>query len=373
MGRANTRLRLVLGAAAAGLVRRSRKPTHPRTILVAHQLLLGDTLMLAGLFSALRTRYPEARIVTTCAPACVPLFAGRPWGVEAVGYDPRMAATLRHVRAKAGKEVDLAVLPGDNRHALLAWACRARWVMGFVGDSPAWKNALCDELLPWPAEPAALVDMFAALAETEPAPYLKDEWIPPPPPAGFVAPAGLYAVLHLGAGNPLRRWAPEAWSALAARLAESGLDPVITAGPGEEALVRAIDPDGKYRSHPGDLPLTGMWHLLAGAALAVCPDSGVAHLAKLTATPAVCLFGQGSDVLFGPGRYFSQVPFISLIEQDMPCRDQRTLFGREIEWVRRCARRPGDCNDPVCMRALTVDKVFSACRLLLEDHQRAAT
>ena len=29
------------------------------------------------------------------------------------------------------------------------------------------------------------------------------------------------------------------------------------------------------------------------------PDTGIAHLAKLTGTPTVCLFGPGSDVLFG--------------------------------------------------------------------------
>jgi 3-deoxy-D-manno-octulosonic-acid transferase len=44
----------------------SRQPlAMPRRILIAHNLLLGDTIMLVPLLKKLRTRFPEAEIVMT--------------------------------------------------------------------------------------------------------------------------------------------------------------------------------------------------------------------------------------------------------------------------------------------------------------------
>lgn len=366
MGRAETRLRLVWGTALRAPLRRAQRPEAPRTILIAHHLLLGDTLMLAALFAALRARYPAARMVTTCPPAIVPLFAGHPWGVEAVAYNPRQPETLKGVwAALRGTAVDLALLPGDNRHALLARACGARWIVGFAGDRPAWKNRLCDELLPWPDVPEVLSDLFVRLAGSEAPPYQPGQWPTPPTAKAPALPAAPYAVLHVGAGNPLRYWLPERWAALAGALAERGITPVWSAGPGEEALIRAIDPAALYPAFAGSLDLPALWHLLAGAALLVCPDSGVAHLAKLTATPTLCLFGQGNDHLFGAGRFFTAMPFVALIEREMSCRDQNILFGRELPWVRRCARRPDTCQRAICMEALGVDAALAACERLL--------
>lgn len=362
MSRAETRLRLVLRAALRAPLRRPRRVADPRTIFIAHHLLLGDTLMLAPLFAALRGCYPQARIVTACAPAYLTLFAGRPWGVEAVPYHPRQPASLRAVLAALrGEPLDLALLPGDNRHALLARACGARWIVGFCGDSPSWKNRLCDELLPWPDAPETVADLFARLAGASPAAYVNGQWPAPPQPPGLQLPSVPYAVLHLGAGNPLRLWMPERWAELAAALQARGITPVLSAGPGEEALVQAVDPVGQYAAYPGTLALAGLWHLVANARLLVCLDSGIAHLAKLTGTPTVCLFGQGNDQLFGAGTFFAQQPFFSLIERDIPCRDQQTLFGRELPWVRRCARRPDACSRAICMEALTVAQVVQAC------------
>lgn len=366
-GRAATRLRLFCRALLRAPWRLAQKPEAPASVLVAHHLLLGDTLMLAALFAALRARWPRARLLTTCPPAFLPLFAAHPWGVEALAYDPRRPETLAPLLAQCADGVDLAMLPGDNRFSLLARACDARWIAAFAGDTPGWKNRLCDELLPWPETPQALADIFAGLAGAVPSPYAAGDWPAPPRPEALSLPAGRYALLHLGAGNVLRRWPPEHWRALAQAFAENGVTPVWSCGPGEQALVSAADPEGKFPAFAGSLDLAGLWHLVAGAALVVCPDSGVAHLAKLAARPTVCLFGQGSDVLFGRGEFFANVPFVSLIERDVPCRDQRTLFGRTLPWVRRCARRPGECADPVCLHPLTPDRVYAACSRLLEE------
>lgn len=357
MSRLAARLHVLPRALARGLARGSR-PAEPGRILVAHNLLLGDTLMLAALLKRLRARHPRAAIEMTVAPALLPLFAGRPYGVEALPYDPHHPGLARAITRRG--PYDLALVPGENRHALLARAAGARWIVALDRDTPGWKNRAADELVAWPAVPTNLADIFASLAGPGDEVYDPADW--PAPRAALETPQAPYAVLHVGAGSPLRLWEAARWHALAEALSADGIAPVWSAGPGEAGLIEAIDPQGRHASLAGRLDLAELWHLLAGATLLVVPDTGIAHLAKLTATPTVCLFGQGSDVLFGAGRFWRTHRFAPVIEADFPCRDQRSVFKREIAWVRRCQRGPDRCAAAVCMEALGVERVLAACR-----------
>jgi ADP-heptose:LPS heptosyltransferase len=299
----------------------------------------------------------------TVAPEILPLFAGRPYGVRAVAYDPRDSAVHRALALPEG--YDLAIVPGDNRHALLALAAGARWTIAAAADRPQWKNAIVDERVPMPARPAALADIFASLAGGSPSlPYARGDW-PAPPFAPFDLPQTPYAVLHVGAGSPLRLWDPEKWRVLAGWFAARGLQPVWSAGPREGELVQTIDPAGRYPSYAGRLDLAQLWRLLEGARLLVALDTGVMHLAKLTVTPTVALFGPGSHVLFGPGEYWRANPFRAVTVDPFPCRDQRTVFKRELEWVRRCQRSTDECPAPRCMHAIGTAMVERAATELL--------
>jgi ADP-heptose:LPS heptosyltransferase len=363
--RLSARLAVVPRAAARWVASagRRRRPAQPRSILVAHNLLLGDTLMLAGLLAALRERHPAAAITMTVAPQLVPLFAPRPYGVRAVPYDPRDPTA--HRALESGEGFDLAIVPGDNRHAMLALAAGARWTVAAAADRPQWKNAIVDELVPMPARPTALADMFASLGGGPPARvYTRGDW-PAPQCAPFDLPQRPYAVLHVGAGSPLRLWEPDKWLAVAAWLAGRGLQPVWSAGPREEALVQAIDSAGRYPSYAGRLDLAQLWRLLEGARLLVALDTGALHLAKLTVTPTVALFGPGSHVLFGPGEFWRANPFRAVTIDPFPCRDQRTVFKRELDWVRRCQRSIDECPAPRCMQAIEVAMVERAAAELL--------
>lgn len=370
-----TRLRTLFRAGVRAPLRRAARPERPQVIGIFHHLLLGDTLMLAGLIKSSRLRWPQARIVCLVPPAIASLFSTHPWGVEVVAYDPRRPATLDAVLQCFAQGLDLALLPGDNRHALLARACGARWIRGFAGDTPAWKNALCDELLAWPDHPLALTEIFASLVRAAgsqdggvSATFSAHEWLAPAASSSFTVPSGKYAVLHLGASNPLRYWPPSNWLALADALMAQGITPLWSCGPNETHLLDEVDPAQRYRrTWAGTLGLADLWHLLRNSCLTVCLDSGVAHLAKIVGVPTVCLFGQGSDVLFGAGEFFAKQPFVAVIDPSVACRDQSTLFGRTLPWVRRCARRPGECSDPVCIRALTPARVVQQCFKLLEE------
>ncbi len=353
------RSRVLAHALGLRLARGPRiRPAEGRRALVAHHLLLGDTLMLAPLLAKLRERYPRAEIVMTVPPALMSLYAARPYGVQAMAFDPRDGASLDILLQDRG--YDLALVPGDNRYSWLAAALDAAWVVAFAGDRPAHKSWMVDELVPYPGTPMTWADMNTLLVEG-PAPkrFNPADW-PAPPAAAFDPPAGRYAVCHVGAGSPLRLWEPAKWRALAAGLERQGYAVVWSAGPREERIVEEIDPSHERASYAGVLDLAQMWRLLSGASLLVTLDTGVAHLAKLTATPTATLFGPGSAVLFGRGEFWRAAPFREVTLADFPCRDQRTLFKRRIDWVRRCQRTLAECAEPRCMQGIGVEPVLAA-------------
>jgi ADP-heptose:LPS heptosyltransferase len=351
----------VLAAALARSIGRERlpgRPERPEKLLVLHELLLGDTLMLAPLLAALRARYPSAELYVTAKPAYASLFAGRPYGAQVLPFAEREAGALGRLRAARG--ADIAFLPGENRYALLARALGARWIVGLEGGRSRLLTRLVDEPVRLPDRPTGLAEMFASLAEhRSELRYLAGDW-PAPACAPFDLPRSPYAVLHPGASSPLKQWPKENWRRIARALEEQGRTVVWSAGPGEESLVRAADPETRYRSYAGALNAAQLWRLIAAADLLISVDTGVAHLAKLTGTRAICLYGPGSAELVGRGEFWRAAPFTEVTVPDFPCRDQRILFRREIAWVRRCGRTLRECPRPRCMEAISVEQVLRA-------------
>lgn len=332
-------------------------PADPQRILVAHHLLLGDTIMLSPLLAKLRGNHPEADIAMTVPPAILPLYASRPWGVRALAFSPRHASTVPPLLREA--PFDLAIVPGDNRHAWLAAAMGARHVVAHAGDIPATKNWFVDDARSFRGTPASWGELVCDLVEgADPPPYARADW-PDPPSVPADRPRVPYAVLHVGASTALKLWPTERWTALAAALAERGLAVVWSAGPDEEALVEACDPAHRHASTAGRLDLAQLWHLLAGAALVVSPDTGVAHLGRATFAPTITLFGPGSAVLC-EGPFWRDAPWKALGEPEFPCRDQAKLFRRNVPWVRRCSRGSDECPAPRCMQAIGLAAVLAA-------------
>lgn len=115
-------------------------------------------------------------------------------------------------------------------------------------------------------------------------------------------PSRPYVVLHPGAASGSRRWPVDRWSALARALRRHA-DVRLTGGPDERALcTRIASAAGLTPSSvtAGDLDLPGLLTLVAGAALLVCGDTGVGHVATATGTASVLLFGPVPPRLWGP-------------------------------------------------------------------------
>lgn len=78
-------LRLALGRRLQEKKKRE-KPRQIERILICHQLLLGDTIMLSPLFAKLRAQHPNAEIVMAAPKSYLQLFSTNPWSVEATSF-----------------------------------------------------------------------------------------------------------------------------------------------------------------------------------------------------------------------------------------------------------------------------------------------
>ncbi len=105
--------------------------------------------------------------------------------------------------------------------------------------------------------------------------------------------------VHPGAASASRRWPVERWSAVAEHLESRGRRVLVTGTPAAGRLCAAVSRRAG-EDWCGRVDLPGLAELVARAALLVCGDTGVAHLATAARTPSVLLFGPTPPSRWGP-------------------------------------------------------------------------
>ncbi len=334
-----------------------------KRLLVINHLLLGDTLMLTPLLKRLRHQYPQAEIVFVCPEYIMPLYSGRPYAVSAKGFDPRNIMGIARLITEH-QSYDIAFVPGDNRWAQMARAMGARWIIAFW-DSQTRKNHYIDELVPWPETVTTWGDTAATLVK--PAlpdlTYTSADW-PAPDYSPFELPGTDYIVLHLGASKQHKYWSVENWHVVAEWIREQGLAVVWSVGQAEVHLLSSIAVKSEDRVFAGTLALNQLWQLLKQASALVCPDTGIAHLGRIVDVPTIVLFGPGSPLIFGAGRFWQNSQFFPIWHEDVSCRDQTLLFGRDLPWVRQCWRGDSECRSPFCTNLNQKTDVINVLRAL---------
>ena len=343
------------------------KKTVPKKILIAHDLLLGDTLLLTPLMKRIHEKYPNAKKFILAKPGFIPLFSKKPYGFKALSFNPRKFLDIWKILCTG--PYDLTYIAGDNRYSWFARALGARWVVGISEDKPQWKNWMLDEVTPFDSTPATWADMMGRLVDGQnPKPYKKNEW-PHPKISKLLLPINTskpYVVCHVGASNKLKFWPFQSWQLLANKLKHHGFEIFLSVGPKEEYLIQEVDPEHQYHHIPGTYSLLEMWALINKAKLLVSIDTGIAHFAKLCNTPVVTLFGPGSSVCHGAGRFWKKSPHIDVTKNLFACRDQPILFRRKVSWLKRCGRNLGECKTPgACMQVITSKEVMLELATLL--------
>lgn len=169
--------------------------------------------------------------------------------------------------------------------------------------------------------------------------------------AGWLEERGLreFAVIHPGAGAPVKEWSAQKFAAVADGL---GLPVVITGAASERGLVQEVMGASRGLHQPlVGVPLGQVAAVLARAAVVVGVDSGILHLATAVGTPTVRLIGPVDPRRFGP---WGDPSLHQIVRSDPPCVPCNRLDFPSEE----LALHP-------CIRVITVEEVLAVARSLL--------
>ena len=274
--------------------------TEPRRrILVIKLGALGDFVLAAGPFAAIRAAHPEDEIVLlTTAP-----FAelGRACGLfDDVWVDERPSRInligIQRLRRKlrGGRFTRVYDLQTSGRSSwyfrLMRGFLRPQWSGIAFGCSHPHANPKRNRMHTIERQADQLA--MAGIAET---PFPDLSWL-----TSNVDRFGLpdrFALLVPGgaAHRPEKRWPAAAYRDLARGLAADGVLPVVLGGPDERILAEEIADGSGAKSLAGETSFGDIAELARRAAGAVGNDTGPMHIAALSGCPCVVLFSRASD------------------------------------------------------------------------------
>lgn len=113
---------------------------------------------------------------------------------------------------------------------------------------------------------------------------------PPTPTFAVDAVAAPYVVVNPGGRLGERRLPPDLFARVAEALAAEGVTPLVTWGPGEEALVDAVCAACSKAVRAPPTTLTQLAALMRGAVGTVCNNTGPMHLAVAAGSPTLAFF-----------------------------------------------------------------------------------
>jgi len=335
-------------------------PAGVKAVLVSRLRFMGDVILTTPLLSVLRRHFPDARIGYLAEKPYHELLEHHPDVDELFAFkrgDDRGQAAL--VRSMRRHKWDVAIdLFGNPRSAMLLYLSGARWRIGgdFRGRRLLYTHRIPDagrrmtaidfhlrylEPLGLQAAAAAMPGIVVTEAEKEAARrYLGSK--------GYDTGRPIIG-LHPGATWPAKRWFPDRFAALAARLLNEKRQILFTMGPGEEEIVDSVLgllPAELPR--PELLPLRRLAALLSQLALYVSNDCGPLHLAPAVGTRTVGIFGPGEPDIWFP---YDEAAGHRVVYHSLDCS--------------RCHRDL--CSSMACMRAITVEDLITAIHSVLAD------
>lgn len=365
----------------------------PRCILVVLPTWVGDFVMATPALRAVRRRFPNAKIILLAEENLGDLIRGGDWMDEVIFWPPRNRRSILHrtcrrlIRSLRKRRFDLALLlPNSFRSALLARLIGAKRRLGYDRDGRGWlltdriaapngSRSHADPRYKWwamptlrpHAPPRPIVEHYADLVEVigcdRPGDSLElfcttdcDGAVQERLETLGIAGHRPLVVISPGARyGAAKCWMPERFAAAADRLIEAeDAAVVVTCGPGEESIARAIGGAMQRRGFVFDHPrltLGELKSLVARCNLLICNDAGPRHLAKAFGVSVVTIFGPTH-----PEWTATSYPAERIVRIDVDCGP--------------CQKRECPPGHLKCMTGVTVDAVLSAALELLRVPSR---
>lgn len=289
-------------------------PASVRRVLLIRPRFLGDVCLTLPTLDAVRAACPDARVGYVVESESAPLLAGDPRVDELIVAPPRagLEGTLALVSRLRRFAPDLALDFFCNpRTAAWTFLSGARVRVGY--PNKGWRSSLYTHhsrprtlsatgfhlaslsALGWPA-PAGTPRLHVGEAVRAEA----DEGLR----ALGVLDGATIVAFHPGARWPTRRWHPERFVALAARLLAERPDAValFTGGPDERELVESLAaqlPAGRAHAIAG-WPIARFVALQSSCAAFVCGDTGPMHTAVASGCRTLGLLSRNRPAMFFP-------------------------------------------------------------------------
>lgn len=283
--------------------RRSEALARPRKVLVVRtDNRVGEALLTTPLLAALKVHPSKPEVHLLVHPRVVRVLKGHPHVDRLIAFsdrDRKLGPLSPQVRSLRRERYDVVVNAANWEAPSVGPAIASRLIgrdAVVIGPDMRPVRALFDlavEPLPETRSEARqrlhLLSPLGVTAERAPLsfrPVAED-----PVVAEAMRLAGHpFAVVNPGGRLGWRRVSPEVFAAASRTLLEEGVAPLITWGPGEEALVDEVISlcPGAMRAPPTTIDQLAA--LMSRAVLTVCNNTGPMHLSVAVGTPTLALF-----------------------------------------------------------------------------------
>lgn len=349
-------------------MRRSEKAPHAERILVLRYRFIGDTILAVPFLRNLRRAYPDAKIDVLVGPESGNVLDGCPYVDELIEFDTtrfhkydRGRGARRsfwsYVSFLRRRRYDTAfILKRSFSSAALAFliGCRHR-----IGYDTEGRRLLLTTPVPFDPgrhEVESLLDVLRAACLPVEDNYLEafiseaeTQLVKKMVPA--LKEPGRKVIFHAAAAHPDKMYPLENWADLIAKMVVKHKVTPYFVGSGQDVLLyeKLLElSQVKGVNLAGVLSLRQTMALLSQMDLAICTDSGPAHLAAAVGTPTLALFGPTDPERWRPWGWQHAALFDEKLEC-RPCHYKKT------------------CEDRPCLTALAPERVMAAAEQLMAE------
>ncbi len=342
-------------------------PQYPKRVICTKFIGLGSVVLSLPLFKTLREAGVKVAFWSFPGQAELVKFSGYAdeiWEVKPTlfGFIASLWKTLNQARNfKADAFLDLE--PTANFTTLLSWMSGAKMRIGFISSKPH-REILYTHLVALTPEHHITennLEMLHYLGISLP----MSSPLPPLPNSVYSVIAPMpkkinkkRIVINVNSSDLSwhRMWVEEHWINVCRKLLQDPDIELIFPGvkselPRIQRIMKKINQPERVFNLAGKSTLLELLQLLRESDLVVSVDSGIMHLAAWAGTPLVGLFGPETPSLYGPRSERGKILWASL-----PC---SPCLSAAADKVTRC-------KDNQCMKKISPDQVYAACREMIE-------
>ena len=286
----------------------------PRKILIVLHGSIGDVTRALPLATLLRRGFPDARIIWSIEPACLPLVHGYPGIDEVIVFERQLGwkgffPFLSRIRAE---RFDLVLdLQRHLKSGIVSWWSHAPRRIGFNRADCKELNWVFNNLhIDCYGNAVPKLDHYLKFAEFLGIASSPVEWrfsLDAEENAAvshhLTGVSPIFAALFVGTRWPSKQWFPEQMARCAELLRrEYQMDTLLLGGLNDRELALSAVAAAQTRlvNLVGQTSLREALGIIQRAAVAIGPDTGLMHIAAAVQTPVISLWGATDPGRTGP-------------------------------------------------------------------------